>query len=97
MSRIVFSILFALTSVLVAAQPPTNLNIEDATMMVSGGYRAFKSLGEGVTLICLLLGSIKVFRKFVLNEPELRTGILYYVAAIFFALLFPSILDALFK
>jgi hypothetical protein len=61
-----------------------------------GIYRTFKSLAFGVSGICALIGSMKVYSKLSQGDGDFRRSILVWFGACLTALLIPSILDALF-
>ncbi|PRY27814.1 uncharacterized protein DUF4134 [Spirosoma oryzae] len=73
------------------------VNVDAATMEVSGGYRQFKTFSKGVSAICACVGAIRVYSKFSSGDPDMRRGVLVWFGAALFAALLPSVLDALFR
>lgn len=67
------------------------------TMGVSSLYRSFKRVAYSTSAVCLCIGSVKAYRRFMRDGADGLQGIVAWFTGALVALVAPPITDALFR
>jgi hypothetical protein len=88
-------LLLTCSDVWAGGAPPTA--VAKATYQISSAYKAMKILGSTVAMICAMIGSVKVYNKFQMADPDMYRSIFAWIFACLFCLYFPYFFDLLFR
>lgn len=67
------------------------------TMGVSSLYRSFKRVAYSTAAVCLCIGAVKAYRRFLRDGTDGLQGILAWFTGALVAIVVPPITDALFR
>ena len=88
-------LLLTCSDVWAGSAPPAA--VAKATYQISSAYKAMKMLGRTVAMICAMIGSVKVYNKFQMADPDMYRSIFSWIFACLFCYYFPYFFDLLFR